>query len=89
MKTIDAFVEAMNVQLMAAKTWLGGNRGADHLVEANKILAEQVVALEMRVAALTAMAEEIRKNADLVLEQVKSNANAVLLSHVERRGPPS
>lgn len=89
MKTIEQFIEAMNNQLGAAKVWLGGKRGAEHLVEANKVLAEQVVALEMRVAALTAMAEEIRKNADLVLEQVKSNANAVLLSHAERRGPPS
>ena len=89
MKTLEEFIASMNAQLMAAKTWLGGNRGAEHLVEANKVLAEQVVSLEMRVAALTAMAEEIRKNAELVLEQVKSNANAVLLSHAERRGPPS
>lgn len=89
MKTIEDFIAAMNAQLLAARTWLGGNRGGEHLVEANKLLAEQVVSLEMRVAALVAMADEIRKNAELVMEQVKSNANAVILSHAERRGPPS
>lgn len=81
MKTIDAFVESMNKALTFARAYFGNNPGSEHLIEANRLLAEQVVSLEMRVAALIAMADEIRKNAELVTEQVKTNANAVILSH--------